>query len=187
MSNKNRFLTIVLGATALAGLTYGVTRRGWQRRAVQPPATHTLASIEHNAPPAADAPPLIAPYWEALSADSPRGSTPDPLDIAMSLDGIFDGQSEDGLELTVRPNDRVPAPIGADDDEAPSADDLGLAWLTQATQAEHSLRESDLTPAIEEIALAEPDEAEEQDETDETDSGQADERDEHEDFRRTRA
>ncbi|HEY3256824.1 MAG TPA: hypothetical protein VGJ91_22870, partial [Polyangiaceae bacterium] len=144
-------------------------------------ASQTLAGSEPSAPGAPDAPPLIAPYWEALSAQSPRGSTPDPLDIAMSLDGIFDGQSEDGHTLTVRPNERIPAPLSADDEDAPSADDLGLAWLTQATQAEHSLGESDLTPEIEQIAL------DESDEQDEADSNRTGEHDEHEDFRRTRA
>jgi hypothetical protein len=190
VSNKTRFFTVVLGVTALAGLTYGVTRRGIQRRLVQPLANETLASSDLSAPPVADAPPLSAPDWERLTVHSTRGSTPDPLDIAMNLDGIFDGQSEDGLALTVRPSERVRAPFGGDDEEAPNADDLGVAWLTQATQAEHSLRESDLTPELENIALLDQADSVEEYEAnaaDQDEPGFADEQDEHEDFRRTRA
>ncbi|MEI9937926.1 MAG: hypothetical protein WDO69_11975 [Pseudomonadota bacterium] len=183
MSNKTRFLTIVLGATALASLTYGVTRRGWQRRSAPPLASQALSSGERNAPAAADVPPLTAPDWETLSVHSVRGSTPEPLDLAMNLDGVFDGQSEDGLVLTVRPSDRVPPPRSGDDEEAPSADDLGLAWLTHATEAEHSLSESDLTPEIEDIALTEEPDSDEADSNEDA----AVEPDEHEDFRRTRA
>ncbi len=184
MSNKTRFLTIVLGAAALAGLTYGVTRRGLQRRFVQPLASHTPVSSELSAPPAAAAPSLTASDWETLSVHGTRGSNPDPLDIAMNLDGIFEGQSESGSALTVRSIDHLPAPLGGDDEEAPSADDLGLAWLTKATQAEHLVGESDLKLEIENLGFAE------ETESDEADTAQAeldDEQDEHEDFRRTRA
>jgi hypothetical protein len=180
VSTKTRFFTIVLGATALAGLTYGVTRRGFQRRALQPLESQTLTRSAAQAPPNIDAAAPSASDWETLSVHSTRGSNPDALDIAMSLDGIFDGVSEDGRALTVRPNVRVPSPIGGDDEDAPSADDLGLAWLMQATQTEQSLTESDLRPELEEIALNEDSDSEE------TDSDEADVQDEHEDFQRSR-
>ena len=183
VSTKNRIITMILGATALAGLTYGVTRRGAQRRAIQPPSSQTLASSVARGPAtASDA--AHGADWEALAVHDTRASTPDPLDIALSLDGVFDGDSEDGLPLTVRPNVRVPAPLGGDDEDAPSADDLGLAWLMQATQTEQSLTESDLTPEIDNMALSE--EAEEETE-EETEEEAADAQDEHEDFRRARS
>ena len=128
-----------------------------------------------------NAPAQSASDWETLSVHSTRGSNPDALDIAMSLDGIFDGVSEDGRALTVRPNVRIPSPIGGDDEDAPSADDLGLAWLMQATQTEQSLTESDLRPESEDIALNEDPDSEETDIQDE------DVQDEHEDFQRTRS
>lgn len=177
MSNKNRFLTIVLGAAALAGLTYGVTRRGQQRRAVQPSASQVLAASESSAAREADAQDF-ASDWETLTVHGQRRSTPDALDVAMNLDGIFDGGVEEELAVTARPSDRVPPPLGGDDEEAPGADDLGRAWLAQATQSEHSARESDLVPEVEEIAFADEPNEEEAD---------ADEPDEHEDFYRTRA
>ncbi len=180
VSNKTRFLTIVLGAAALAGLTYGVTRRGFQRRFVQPLASHVPASRELSLPETT-ALPLSAPDWETLSVHGARGSNPDALDIAMNLDGIFEGQSEDGSALTVRPIDHLPAPLGGDDEEAPNADDLGLAWLTKATQGEHIIGESDLKPEIENLGFAE------ETASDQADSEQDDEQVEHEDFRRTRA
>ena len=173
---------MLLGATALAGLTYGVTRRGAQRRAIQPPSSQTLASSVTRGLATASGPAQRAAEWEALAVHGTRGSTPDPLDIALSLDGVFDGDSEDGLPLTVRPNVRVPAPLGGDDEDAPSADDLGLAWLMQATQTEQSLTELDLTPEIDNIALSEEGE-EEADSEEEAGAAQ----DEHEDFRRARS
>jgi hypothetical protein len=184
VSNRTRLLTIILGATALAGLTYGVTRRGFQRRAMQSTssASQALLDTEPSAPPAS-APSTTALDWETLSVQSTRGSTPDPLDVAMSLEGLFDGESEDGNELTVRPDVHVPLPLGGDDEEAPGAEDLGVAWLMQATQSEHALREADLRTEIENIALAEEVDFEEIDE----ESDGADEHDEHESFQRTRA
>ena len=174
-----------MGATALAGLTYGVTRRGFQRRAVSAaPASQTLTAHQTSAAPAVESPEIDA-YWEALSAEGPRGSMPDPLDIAMSLDGVFDGQPEAEQALTARPSDHVPAPFGGDDEEAPSADDLGVAWLAQATQAEHSLRQSDLTPELENLALSDEAESADRETSDELDESLDSESDEHEDFRRT--
>jgi hypothetical protein len=186
VSNKTRFFTIVFGVTALAGLTYGVTRRGLQRRAMLQPLQHQ--PLTHSQPAESDTDEgvaLSAPDWETLNVSSGRPSNPDALDVAMNLDGLFDIEPEDGAALTVRPSDRVPAPVGGDDEEAPSADDLGRTWLAQATQAEHSTREADLTPELDEIALAgevELDGAE----LDEIEAVEI-EADEHEDFRRTRA
>jgi len=162
VTNKTRLFTLILGATALAGLTYGVARRGSQRRPLQPLASQARSSSKLTRTP---------------RMQRTRASTPDALDIAMSLDGIFDGQSEDGRAPTVRPHVRVPAPFGGDDEEAPGADDLGLAWLMQATQTENSLTESDLTLEIENMALSEDPDSE----------VEAEGQDEHEDFRRTLA
>jgi hypothetical protein len=202
VSNKTRFFTVVLGVTALAGLTYGVTRRGMPRRAVhslgnQPLAsTGSLASLgnvantngagaELGAARADTVPTVSESDWETLTVHSTRASTPDALDIAMNLDGLFDAASSDGDALTVRPSDRVPPPTSGDDEEAPAADDLGRAWLTQATQAEHSLTQADLIPEIDDLAFSE------ETDTDELalDEIEADEleADEHEDFRITRA
>ena len=175
VSNKNRLLTIVLSAAALAGLTYGVTRRGLQRRSLHSSASHTLASGQ-RAPLTADFSPVDS---ETPSARATRPSTPDPLDVAMNLDGLFDAPVDESA-LTVRTSEHVPLPLGGDDRESPDADDLGLAWLAQATQAEYSMREADLVPALEDIAFAE------QDADPEEDADPAPQ-DEHEDFRRSRA
>ena len=180
MSNKTRLFSIVLGAAALAGLTYGVTRRGLQRRTVSPLTSQTLTGNATSAPLPAPASILTALDWETLGVQAARDSTPDPLEIALDLDWIFDGQSEDGHAVTVRPDIRLPPPHGADDEEASSADDLGLAWLMHATQTEQGLTESDLTPELENIAVADDSVSEEVSEEDES-VGQ----DEHEDFQRT--
>jgi len=177
VSNKNRFLTIVLGAAALAGLTYGVTRRGQQRRAVQPPASQTIAVSADSAERESLVPELPASDWETLSVHGQRRASLDALDLAMNLDGIFDAPVDDELAFTARPSDRVPPPLGGDHEESPSADDLGSTWLAQATQAERSTGASGLIPEVENIALIE--------DTDPLDAD--DEHDEHEDFRRTRA
>ena len=180
MSNKIRLLTIALGVTALAGVTYGVARRGLQRRAAPPLESHALAANELSEPPSDE---LSLSDWETLTVHATRGSMPDALDVALNLDGIFDGQP-DGEAVTARPSDRVPAPFAGADQEAPNADDLGLAWLIQATEAERSIGENDLTPELENLALNDQDESEE---ADEAESDPLDGTDEHEDFRRTRA
>jgi hypothetical protein len=191
VSNKTRFFTIVLGVTALAGLTYGVTRRGLPRRAVQALGNHPLASNQFVASSALglaqanNLPAPSVPDWETLTVHGTRGAAPDALDLAMNLDGIFDVESEDGGALTVRPSEHVPVPVGGDDEEAPSADDLGRTWLAQATQAEQSVIQADLIPEIDEIAFADETDADEAD-ADETDADEVD-ADEHADFRRTRA
>ena len=116
MINKTRLLTIVLGATALAGVTYGVARRGLQRRIAPPLESHTLATNELVESPPAE---RRLSDWETLTVHSTRGSLPDALDLALNLDGIFDGQSESGEAVTVHPSDRVPPPFAGDDQEAP--------------------------------------------------------------------
>ena len=180
MSNRLRIFSIVLGAAALAGVTYGVARRGLQRRPVPPLANHALERSALGAAPVADARPLSAPDW-ALGGEPTRDSTPDPLDLAMNLSGIFDGQSAAGGALTARPNDHVPPPASPDDEQAASADDLGVAWLMQATQAEHSARGSDMAPEIENLAYSE---AADDDDVDPNES--AGDPDVHADFRGTR-
>jgi len=184
VSNKIRLLTIALGVTALAGVTYGVARRGLQRRAAPPLESHAFAANELSEPPSDE---LSLSDWESLTVHSTRGSMPDALDVALNLDGIFDWQP-DGEAVTARPSDRVPAPLAGDDQEAPNADDLGLAWLIQATEAERSVGETDLTSDLENLALNDPfNDQEESEEVDETDGNALDAMDEHEDFRRTRA
>jgi len=181
VSNRLRIFTLVLGAAALAGVTYGVARRGLQRRAVPPLAAQALARSALGAPPvadAADARPLAAPDWQTLGEQTPRDSTPDSLDLAMNLSGIFDGQSAAGRALTARPNDHVPPPTSPDDEVA-SADDLGVAWLMQATQAGHSARGSDLAPEIENLAY--PEEADD-DAPDPNETDGAGDRDDQADF-----
>jgi len=180
VSNKTRTFTLILAATALAGLTYGVRRRGVQQRSVPPLANHALERSALGAAPVADARPPTAPDWQTLRGQTTRDPAPDPLDLAMNLSGMFDGQSAAGRPLTARPNDHVPPPMSPDDEEAPSADDLGVAWLLQATQSEHSASASDLAPEIENLAYTE--EADD----DAVDPNELD-RDTHADFRGARA
>lgn len=159
MSNNKRFFTLIVGAAALVGLTYGVTRRGLQRRtsAVET-QTRTSAAETGARSPAVEARTRLddavlemAAPWDALDRESPRSSRVDALDLALNLGGVFDGDVGSD-ELTVRPTEHVPLASSADDEDPPSPDDLGRAWLSQATQSERSLRETDLTPEIDNIA-----------------------------------
>ena len=161
--NKKQIMTVVVGAAALAGLTYTVTKRGLQRRANEAFFWgETLANKQAQAE-AADARELEETEAAALELSAqrdwerelarPRGSTPEPLDVALNLDGIFDAELDDS-ELTVRPSDHVRGPLNADDEDPPSPDDLGRAWLSQATEAERSATEDDLIANVDEIAVS---------------------------------
>jgi len=67
---------------------------------------------------------------------------------------VFDGESASGVQITARPNVHLAAPHGADDEDAPSPDDLGRAWLEQATESEHSLGVADTIPDVENLPKA---------------------------------
>ena len=84
--------------------------------------------------------------------DSERiSSSPDALDLALDLDGVFDGTLSSGSKVTAQPSEHAPAAHAGDDAEAPSPDDLGRAWLTQATESEQSLGFANTLPEIEEV------------------------------------
>ena len=160
MSKKSRIMTVVVGAAALAGFTYSVARRGLQKRAQETGNSNDTSSPNQPVETAGMGEGVAARGWEAYAnewqgehVNPTRGSMPDPLDVAMNLDGIFDGDS-DSDALTARPDQHLPHPLSADDEDAHGPDDLGPAWLAQATQSERSLREADLTPELDELTLA---------------------------------
>ncbi len=126
------------------GLTYGFGRLVLRPRS-QPALT------AERAPDAARERSITAPAaWEsALLAPS---APSDALDLALDLDGLFDAPSEQTAAVTARPSDRVPAASSGDDAEASNPDDLGRAWLYQATQGEHSFTEADLSVELEDLA-----------------------------------
>jgi hypothetical protein len=84
-------------------------------------------------------------------SSAPDALAPDALDIALSLEGVFDGVSDTGSAVTARPNDHVPAPRVPDDDDALAPDDLGPAWLTRATEGEPSLGTADTIPDVDQV------------------------------------
>jgi hypothetical protein len=73
-----------------------------------------------------------------------RRSVPDPLDL--DLEDIFgtDVSRDEPMSQTVHALDHIPPPSNGDDAEPPAPEDLGRAWLAHATEAEYSVRESDL-------------------------------------------
>ena len=87
-------------------------------------------------------------------ADGRISSAPDALDIALDLSGVFDVESASRVPITARPSDHVPALRTGDDEEAPAPEDLGRAWLIQATESEHSLGTADTIPDVENLPRA---------------------------------
>lgn len=155
MYPKARLFTLVAGAAALAGLTYG-----FGRLALRPRPRSMVTAAAQRVP--ADALPARAPEaWEsALIAQS---SPSDALDLALNLDGTFDAAADETSGVTVRPSEHVPHPSSSDDEDPPSPDDLGRAWLAHATQSEHSFTEADLAAELDELAVQdEPSEADEE-------------------------
>lgn len=145
VSKKIGLVTILLGASAVAALAYGVTRRSGPKRAAEtrPSAASGLAwrgSGESEAE-------LL------MKAEHELGTAPDPLDLALNLDGIFETESVSSDALSVQFSDRVPLPTNGDDQDPPSPDDLGRTWLEQATESEPSLSVAELTPELENLSL----------------------------------
>jgi len=82
-----------------------------------------------------------------------EGSVPrvDMLDVALGSGEPLDDEAGSGV--TVRVNDHVPALTTGDDEEAPSPDDLGRAFLSHATESEHSLSPDELIPDVNELPV----------------------------------
>jgi hypothetical protein len=97
-------------------------------------------------------PELVTAAWGADATRVPL--TSDALDFALGLDGLGDNELEGGAELTARTNDHLPLPRTADDDDAPSPDELANKWLAQATESERSLTAEDLVPDVDSIEPA---------------------------------
>lgn len=80
-----------------------------------------------------------------------------PLQLDLEdLDDAFDVAPESGVEPTVLSAERVPAPMSAEDGEAPGPEELGERWLAQATSTESISADPDY-PNIEELAAPESD------------------------------
>ncbi|HET7538776.1 MAG TPA: hypothetical protein VFK05_02860 [Polyangiaceae bacterium] len=160
MSKRSAQVIAIAGAAALAGLGYAYAHRSGARPArlrSTRASTHSLPGAQRSDPLAALATPRAterlaappAPFQEAERISS----SPDALDVALDLDGVFEGEAS-GIELTARPHEHVPAPRTPDDEDAPAPEDLGRAWLTQATESERSLGTADTLPDLERLPSA---------------------------------
>ena len=98
--------------------------------------------------------PIAAPDAVPWQEAERVSSSPDALDLALDLDGVFDGKLADEIEVTVRPDVHLPTPHTRDDEEPPAPEDLGRAWLMQATESERSLGTADTLPEVENLAQA---------------------------------
>lgn len=81
-----------------------------------------------------------------------QSASSDALDVALDLDGIFDAATDEAAGVTVRSSERVPLASAGDDEDPPGPDDLGRAWLYQATQSEHSFTEAELSIDLDDLA-----------------------------------
>ncbi len=173
MSKTTRLLTVVAGATALAGLTYTFSRMALRPRgsqaAIARASNRTARAIARAADP--------EPWQTALLTSA---SPSDALDRALGLDGIFDAEPLDDADVTVQLQGTLPHATSADDADPPGPDDLGKAWLAQATESERSLREADLAPELESLSIGSSlDDVLDDDVIGEDDLGELDELDEH--------
>ena len=147
------------GAAALVGFGYAFAHRSDAR-------TSRAERVRRRPKPAPTmneprpAPPSPAPWQDADRISS----SPDALDVALDLDGAL----ASGIELTARPNDHVPAPRTHDDEDAPAPEDLGRAWLAQATESERSLGTADTLPDFEGLSTLSDELGETTDDDDET-------------------
>ena len=179
MSKRNAPVIALAGAAALVGLGYAYAR-GSGARAARLRSTRTATHLPQRAEgvearsalTAARANEAVASQGvRVLFRDAERiSSSPDALDVALDLAGVFDGDSSRGVALTARPHDHVPAPSTIDDEDAPAPEDLGRAWLAQATESERSLGTADTLPDFEQLPSAsdEPEVASDGEEQDET-------------------
>jgi len=164
VSNSNARVIVLAGAAALAGLGYTLGRRSGsralrrgrssagssqrdelrepRRRSERVPVSRSVEAASSALDPFADA--------ERIS------SAPDALDVALDLDGVFDGDSASGVQVTARPSEHVSAPRGGDDEDAPAPEDLALTWLEQATESEHRLGLADTLPDVENLPKMTP-------------------------------
>lgn len=146
MSKRNtQVMQVLAGAAALAGFGYTLARRSSR---AQRTARRAAAEVQPTRVPA------VAPEPAAWDDGARISSAPDALDVALNLDGVFDVGPESGVEVTARFNDHVPSPLTGDDEDAPSPDDLGRAFLTHATESERSLSGDDVVPDLDGLAKA---------------------------------
>lgn len=152
VSNSKARVIVLAGAAALAGLGYTLGRRSGSRpvRPRRIPADSSRRSelrAPRRSPERSAAFDAVVPF-----ADAERiSSAPDALDVALDLDGVFDGDSASGVQVTARPSDHVSAPRSGDDEDAPAPEDLGRNWLEQATESEHGLGLADTLPDVENL------------------------------------
>ena len=150
VSNRNARVIALAGAAALAGFGYTLARR-----------SSRPGSPRRGAPSSKLAEPITAPDAVPWQQEAERiSSSPDALDLALDLDGVFDGKLADESEVTVRRNEHVPSPHTRDDEDPPAPEDLGRAWLIQATESERSLGTADTLPEVENLAQANDDQGE---------------------------
>ena len=177
MSNRNARVFALAGAAALAGIGYTLVRRSAARshrlprvstrsfRRGEAPSNPGaalaglagIATVAATEPSDASDSERISSAPDSLDlnvADGRISSAPDALDIALDLSGVFDVESASRVPITARPSDHVPALRTGDDEEAPAPEDLGRAWLIQATESEHSLGTADTIPDVENLPRA---------------------------------
>ena len=152
MSKRNARVIALAGAAALAGFGYTLARRSSRpslpRRGVERSKLAEPITL-----------PDAVPWQEAERVSS----SPDALDLALDLGGVFDGQLAGDLEVTVRPNQHVPARHAGDDEEPHAPEDLGRAWLIQATESESPPDTADTLLDVENLLQANDDLAEDLD------------------------
>jgi len=162
-------MTVLAGAAALAGVGYAFAHRSSVRSRRGPRGTRvavargSAASLSNRGktPPTPTPAAIATEPASRLDAERMTGldaerisSAPDALDVALDLEGLFDGKSESGVSVTARPHEHIPAPRVGDDEEAPSPDDLASTWLAHATESERSLGTADTIPDVEEVPQA---------------------------------
>jgi len=176
---------VLASAAALAGVGYTLVRRSRSRsgalrstRATAKRATATATAKRAAVAPRPDDEPRPTPVVNERTSwqDAQRiSSAPDALDVALDLEGVFAGEAASDSELTARPHERVPAPRTSDDFDAPAPEDLGRAWLMQATESEPSLATADTLPDVEDLAQTRPETGKDNDaDDDEADDDEAD-------------
>jgi len=126
-----RAIQVASGAAVLTAGAYLVARR--------------LRASSERAPSVARVP--EASQTRAVEERQPRADF--SQDLALDVDQMFDVEPQSGVEPTAQPTEHAPAQLSGDDSEPPSPDDLGSAWLAQATESESSATE----PNVEELEL----------------------------------
>jgi len=140
MSKKKNVSLMMTAAAMLAVVAYFLGRRS-RRDAAGDALPRLEGEAESAAATSAAATGASLPFEEARISSAPDAATG-----ASELDDLFDAEAAIGLELSAQPHEHAPIPRSGDDEEAPSADELGRVWLEQATESEPSSSSEAVAP-----------------------------------------